>query len=256
MPEVQSGESPKAETAPGQLLKISIGCGRVAKQPGWTQCDLNPGENVDYAFDATKRWPFPDNCASEVHSSHVLEHLADPLAFFEEAYRVLVPNGQMNLRLPYGGHHAAWWDISHLRPWFAETFAVLQPGYDRAIGNPQHQNNRFAFGVNVVQMRVSLRLAGMLRHWWWRWAFARYHFFFDSEIEEIWGSFFALKTDEAQQEYMKDHQANVVGSEFVAWKHHLQKKAPPKDGEPCYLVSLGSGIAMNGFINRVINEEK
>jgi len=241
----------------GNLLRLNIGAGNVAKQPGWLNCDLTPAPNVDHVFSADSDvWPFLDNSVEEINISHVLEHLGNPFHFFRESFRVLCPNGQLKIRVPYGGHHAAWWDLTHLQPYFAETFAFVQPGYNRTIGNPQHNDPGYAFGISYCQMRVSLRLAGMLRHWWWRWAFARYHFFFDSEIEEIWGSFFALKTDEAQQEYMKDHQANVVGSEFVAWKHHLQKKSPPRDGEPCYLVSLGSGIAMNGFINRVINEEK
>lgn len=240
----------------GNLLRLNIGAGNVAKQPGWLNCDLTPADNVDHVFSADSEvWPFPDHSVTEINCSHVLEHLSNPFHFFRESYRVLEPNGQLNIRVPYGGHHAAWWDLTHVQPYFAETFAFVQPGYNRMSGNPQHNDPGYAFGISFLQMRVSLRLAGMLRHWWWRWAFARYHFFFDSEIEEIWGSFFALKTDEAKQEYMKDHQANVVGSEFVAWKHHLQKKAPPKADEPCYLVSLGSGIAMNGFINRVINEE-
>jgi hypothetical protein len=180
----------------------------------------------------------------------VLEHLQHPIFFFQEAQRVLIPNGTMLIRVPYGGHHAAWWDITHLRPWFAENFAFVQPGYNRSTGNPQHDNHGLSFGVHIVQMRVSMKLAAMLRWWWWRWLFSRHSWIFDKEVEELWAHLFALKTDEARQHYMKDRDSNVVGAEFVAWKHHLTGEQRG-EGEQVCMVSLGSGCVVNGFIASV-----
>ena len=238
----------------GSLLKLNIGSGTAPPQDGWHNCDLTPGPYVNTVFSADSDiWPYPDDSVSEIYLCHVLEHLRHPFFFFKEAFRVLIPNGTILIRVPYGGHHAAWWDLTHVQPYFAETFCFLQPGYERATGNPQHQTPPYAFGVQTIQMRLSMKLAAMMQHWWWRALFARYSWFFDREIEELWVHLFALKTDEAQQYYLKDHPANVVAAEFCAWKHHLNPKSKlPDDGHSAIMVSLGSGVAVNGFINRVV----
>ena len=237
-----------------QLLKLNIGSGTHGRQKGWHNCDLTPGPNVDTVFSAdSDTWPYKDNSISEVYCCHVLEHLRNPFHFFREAYRVLIPNGNLLIRVPYGGHHAAWWDLTHVQPYFPETFCFVQPGYERSVGNPQHQMPKYAFGVQIVQMRVSMRLAKMLRRWWWRWAFGSYSMFFDREIEEVWAHLFALKGDEDIQHYMKDHPANVVPAEFCAWKHHLNPKWPsPTDDQPAIMCGLGTGVAVNGFISKVL----
>ena len=227
----------------------------MGPQAGWKNCDLYPGPHVDYVFDLQGEWPFPDHSVTELYCSHVLEHLHDPKAFFSEAWRVLIPNGQLLVRVPYGGHHAAWWDLGHVRPWFAESFAILQPGYAKAIGNPQHDIFISEFGVESVKMRVSYRLARWLRHWWVRWLFGRYSAFFDHEIEELWAYLWAIKTPEAREAYEKTHDANIVGAGFSAWKHHLAGTAPPKDGT-VEMVDLGKGVVINGFIGRVIGAER
>lgn len=206
-------------------------------------------------FDLQGPWPFPDHSVSEVYLSHVLEHLRDPKAFFREAHRVLIPNGTCLVRVPYGGHHAAWWDLTHVQPWFAETFAFLQPGYDQASGNPQHDEWKSYFGINIVQMRVSYKLARLLRHWWMRWLFSKHAWFFDKEIEELWAHLYALKTDDAIQCYRQTHEPNIVGSTFVAWEHQVRGTAPPTNGM-AQMIDLGQGVAVNGFIGRVIGEER
>ena len=210
---------------------------------------------MDHVFDLQGRWPFPDNSANELYSSHVLEHLMDPKAFFAEAWRVLLPNSPMLVRLPYGGHHAAWWDLTHVRPWYPETFAFLQPGYAKACGNPQHDDWPYPFGVQVVKMRVSYKLARWLRYWPVRWLFGRQSWLFDNQIEEIWAYLFPLKTPEAVAEYAKTHEAHIVGATFSAWRHHLKGCAPPSDGS-VEMVDLCGGVTINGFIGRVLGEER
>lgn len=237
------------------MAKLNLGAGRQGRQEGWLNCDLHPGPNVDHVFNLMERWPFEDNSVTEIYSSHVLEHLPDPWAFFREAHRVLVPNGTCLIRVPYGGHHAAWWDLTHVRPWFSENFAFLQPGYDRACGNPQHDAWQSYFAVHIVQQRVSYKLAKLLRRWWWRWVFVKHPWLFDREIEELWAHLSALKTPEAIQEYQKDHRAEVVSATFTAWKHHYTGSAPPTDGSNT-MIDLCQGVTINGFIGRVLSEER
>lgn len=212
---------------------------------GWINCDLIPGPNVDESFDAQKDWPFPDNAAGAIYASHLLEHLVDPLAFFREAWRVLQPNGQIVLRMPYGDHRAAWWDLTHIRPWYAETFCLLQPGYEAAVGNPQHAIWRWPFGA-TAEVRVSGKWAGLLR-----WRLARPLLLTFAEniqnfFEEMWVYGWALKRSEDISRYQIDHLANSIETYPVMYGHHLERREL-RPGEQARLVRLGEDRAVNGF---------
>jgi SAM-dependent methyltransferase len=188
--------------------------------PGWINCDVHPAPNVDAAFDVEKTWPFASSTVSDIYASHLLEHLADYGAFFGEAWRVLQPNGTLTLRVPYGGHKAAWWDLTHVRPWFAESFCALQPGYSEAIGNPQTASWRAFFGVQV-DLRVSGKFARLLR---WR-AFRRWFCAFadhiPNAIEELYAYCYALKEPEAVAVYGREHPGHCIGCRLVIYRHHM-----------------------------------
>jgi len=149
------------------LPKLNIGAGRspLPKEEGWINCDLYHGEGVDLAFDCQGPWPFENESVMEVRSDHTVEHLSDPMAFFREAWRVLIPNGQLNLRLPYGWHQSSWWDLTHLRPWLQESFATVQPGFTQFTRNHQHDHLSCAFWVNNVIMILEKSWARMFRFW-------------------------------------------------------------------------------------------
>jgi len=134
-------------------VKLNIGCGRSpkSKEDGYLNCDLYPGSDVDVAFDACDKWPFENESVMAVECEHTLEHLPNYFNFFKEAWRVLIPNGQLKIRVPYGWHQSAWWDFTHLRPWLQESFATLQPGFTHFTRNYQHEYLGIAFWVvNVV----------------------------------------------------------------------------------------------------------
>jgi len=145
-----------------ESLKLNIGCGRALKE-GFVNCDLTAGEGVDFAFDCQKKWPFTSESVARIESDHTLEHLTDPMAFFREAWRVLIPNGQIQVRLPYGWHQSSWWDLTHVRPWLQESFAILQPGFTAYTRNYQHEKMGFAFWVANVCLVLERPWARMWR---------------------------------------------------------------------------------------------
>ena len=206
---------------PGEI-ELHLGAGRT-HMDGWVNCDLYPAPGVDVVFDLMQPWPFADNTVRTLYASHVLEHLPDPRAFFREAWRVCRPNAEVILRVPYGAHDSAMWDLTHLRPWFGESFCFLTPGYAEGTKNPQHGDWQWPFGIHVVRFRVHGRLAWHLRRRWlqWLWPYVR---FIWNGIEELNVGLYPLKSPEAIAEYQSRHPAMTFAASYCAGEHHLQGK--------------------------------
>jgi SAM-dependent methyltransferase len=228
-----------------ERLRLHLGCG-ATRLEGWVNCDLFPAPHVDVAFDVQKTWPFGDGTVAHIYASHLLEHLSDPWAFFSEAWRVLHPVGGMVLRLPHGGHRAAWWDLTHVRPWFPESFACLQPGYAEAVGNPQHLGRPIAFGIESVDQRVSGKFARPLRWRPFRRVFCAFAANLADACEELWVRLYALKTPEQIAAYQRTRTAQCVPSRYVIYRHHWERREV-QPGETDVLVPLAELEVVNGF---------
>lgn len=197
-------------------LRLHVGCG-WNRRDDMINCDLNKTDAVDVVFDVQRVWPFDDNSAAEILSTHMLEHLDDPFAFFREAWRVLRPHGRLILQLPHGASDQAWSDITHRRAWFPVSFAAFQPGYGQAIGNPQHDWNA-PFSVDSVMMRVHRDLFWLL-YWPWRRLGLRLLPILWGGYVEIFVQMTALKTP-AQIALFNEHgRSNFVPAAVVAWEH-------------------------------------
>ena len=84
----------------GQSKKLNLGCG-AKRIEGYVNCDIYPAKGVDEVFDI-KEIPYKDNSISEISSEHAIEHLsfADAKQALQEWFRVLEPNGVLELYLP------------------------------------------------------------------------------------------------------------------------------------------------------------
>lgn len=146
-------------------VKLDIGCGEN-KQPGFIGVDFRKSPNVDIVQDITKfPWhDIPDECASLVMASHVLEHIPknspDPrlsgllellrtkgivtneeihhyvgehqflsvfARFMDEVWRILKPEGQFMAALPYAGSHGFYQDPTHVSGINETTFTYFDP---------------------------------------------------------------------------------------------------------------------------------
>ncbi len=86
---------------PGTDLEVGSGHGSFAEfAPQTISCDLVPSAALDCAADAT-RLPFRNASLSNIILVDVLHHVADPVAFFNEARRTLTPGGRIILVEPY-----------------------------------------------------------------------------------------------------------------------------------------------------------
>jgi SAM-dependent methyltransferase len=97
------------------LYRLNIGCG-ADHRPGYINLDAEPLSQPDIIHNAETPWPFPDGCATEVFARHVLEHIHDIRTFMTEAYRVLRPDGVLDIHIPHHCSEFYWSDPTHVRP--------------------------------------------------------------------------------------------------------------------------------------------
>jgi len=228
-------------------IRLHIGAG-ASQMEGWINADLYPAGTIDLVFDLEQPWPLADGAVEAIYGSHVLEHLTGLRVFFDEAWRVLDDQGTMLLRTPFGAHRAAWWDVTHIRPWFAESFCSLQPGYDKAIGNPQHRAfQEKPWQIDLAQMRVAPVLAR-----WLRWKLGRRLLvprlqYFTDVVEELFVQLRALKSVRSVEAFQAAgrHPATVP-VQYVIYAHELAGTSLAA-GEPLMLSRLGMGEMLAGY---------
>ncbi len=81
--------------------KLNLGCGEDKKE-GYINVDWSPLVKPDVVHDLnTIPYPFDDHSVDSIEAFHVLEHLEKPFAIMKEFHRILVPGGQLHLKLPH-----------------------------------------------------------------------------------------------------------------------------------------------------------
>lgn len=223
------------------LPRLNVGCGLSPQQPGVINADLYPGPNVDAAFDLMKDWPLADNSIGAVTGNHVLEHLADPWAFFAEAWRVLAPSKACNLqlRLPYGPSGAGFGDLTHVRQWVPGSFCCFQPGYNEAVANRQHDGWRFPFSVMSIYLRIDPDLRWLLTPGIRRLGLPLTKFLWGGFTEMIVGMR-ALKEETDILRWRMEHRANVVPVAYCMYEHEYRGRAL-REGEAPRWLFFGEG---------------
>lgn len=147
-----------------QGIKLDIGCG-ASKQPGFVGLDIRPFPGVDIVQDLEKfPWPLPDESVSFAMTSHVVEHInpgrVDPrlvglvqlltekkliterevnqyigevdsfsifCRFMEEVWRILKPDGQFAIAMPYGFSQGMLQDPTHVNARNQNTWRYFDP---------------------------------------------------------------------------------------------------------------------------------
>jgi len=81
-------------------LKLHLGCGNQHLE-GYVNVDISPATSADIVVSA-ERLPFLNGCASEIFSSHMIEHIPrESLSTtIVEWHRLLAPNGRLVIRCP------------------------------------------------------------------------------------------------------------------------------------------------------------
>jgi SAM-dependent methyltransferase len=225
-------------------LNLNIGAGMEAPRiPNEINSDLYPGENIDVVFDACRPWPFKDNSIAFIRSNHVLEHLPDPWAFFREAWRVLIPSKKHNMLayLPYGASDAALSDLSHVRPWTPGSFCCFQPGYNKAVRNPQFSQwgQETPFSVVSIYLRVNANLRWLLKPIIRRWGINALDYIWNGFIEMTVGMR-AIKDHDDEVRWLVRYQPNGVPVVRYIYQHEYEGREL-KEGELRKIRFVGEG---------------
>jgi hypothetical protein len=100
-------------------MKFNMGCGS-RKLPGFINVDAVAACSPDQVVDLeVTPWPWEDNCATEIHFIHSLEHMeADPkvfLAIVAETYRIASDGCLLQINVPHPRHDNFLGDPTHVR---------------------------------------------------------------------------------------------------------------------------------------------
>lgn len=91
-------------------MKLNLGCGKDIRE-GYINIDRFPGNGVDIVCDLNDGLPFKNEQFDMVYASHILEHVIDIHNVVQEIYRVMKPEGILEIKVPYRftsldiGHH-------------------------------------------------------------------------------------------------------------------------------------------------------
>jgi len=126
-----SSEIKKLLDKNNQGVKIDLGCGEN-KQPGFLGIDIRKLPGVDIVHDLEKfPYPLPDECASVVVASHLVEHLNPHggvfINFMNEIWRLLKSDGEFMISTPYAGSPGYWQDPTHCNPCSEITWEYFDP---------------------------------------------------------------------------------------------------------------------------------
>lgn len=131
------------------LMRIDLG-GRIGCPPDYLSVDLHSADIIE---DLNRPWEeFEDNSVGVIRAYHILEHLDDPIHFFNEAYRVLAPGGFLLIEVPSVNGMGAFGDPTHKKFFNLLTFEYFT-------------NQRFARFIQP-QYEGRFQKARVVEYWW------------------------------------------------------------------------------------------
>lgn len=122
-------------------MKIDIGCGGLPERwkEGYAGVDvvdysnIYPGKFIQ--ANLFNEMPFDDNSIEEVYASHFIEHIPQDkvIWFFNEVYRILIPNGIFEIFVPPDDGRGANCDPTHRSYWNDLSFRYYDMSWCRTL---------------------------------------------------------------------------------------------------------------------------
>ncbi len=107
------------------IIRLNLGCGTNWKV-GYINIDKVDLHGVDMVEDLNIfPYPFEDEYADEILMDDVLEHLDNPVDVLQECWRILKPEGILNIKVVYWNHHLTYGDPQHKHAFSEHYFTFL-----------------------------------------------------------------------------------------------------------------------------------
>lgn len=132
-------------------MRVNLGCGSDLME-GYVNLDrmqTAPGVIV-HDLDVAP-WPFESDSVERMCAMDVFEHVAEPLVFINEAWRVLAPGGMFHMRVPHYHAEHAFTDPTHRRFCTVHTWDYWIPG------TVLHEHHHAAYGPAEFE-RITTQL--------------------------------------------------------------------------------------------------
>ncbi|HMS27512.1 MAG TPA: methyltransferase domain-containing protein [Burkholderiaceae bacterium] len=156
-----------------QYKKLDIGCGASKCESDATGIDIAPGPGVDLVGDALLILQSMEaNSVGSIYSSHFLEHHDNPAAILKEMVRVVIPGGQIEIRVPHFSDPWFYSDPTHKHMFGLYTFC-----YYFAFAKFQRKVPNYAL-IEGAQIQYIYLKFGSTRPFYLRHAFKKVLQFF------------------------------------------------------------------------------
>ena len=147
---------------------VDLGCG-PKKTPGALGVDIFPFPGVDVVTDLDKTpWPLEEAGFDRIRCSHVLEHVADVVAFLAEVHRIAKPGATLHITTPHFSSLNSWSDPTHLRHLAANWYDPFTAGGYLAqrtgVFEPVFSTVQFGKSFRSLIPKLMVRLLG--QHKW------------------------------------------------------------------------------------------
>lgn len=101
--------------------------------------------------DLRRSWPFQDGSIDYLRAWDAIEHMPDPIQTMNECWRILKPDGVLDICVPTTDGRGAWQDPQHVSFWNRNSFFYYEEG------NPHLTRFRNGNGVKCAFRVMSER---------------------------------------------------------------------------------------------------
>jgi SAM-dependent methyltransferase len=109
--------------------KLNLGCGTDIKE-GWVNLDIADIPGVDVVHNVEDLpLPFADNTFEVILCQDILEHV-NLVPVLRDLHRILVPGGELRLRVPHFTSRNNYADPTHIRAFSVDTWSFFVRGKD------------------------------------------------------------------------------------------------------------------------------
>ncbi len=118
----------KAAITPDMRV-LEIGCGKYKRVEQSVALDIFEGSGADVIHNLNVfPYPFETNSFNYVLAEHVLEHLDNLIAVYEELHRILKPNGLLYVEVPHFSSANFFTDPTHRHAFSSRSFDYFIDG--------------------------------------------------------------------------------------------------------------------------------